>query len=164
VQGSPTAGPGYREGIPIVTSGRETSSVSTDTPGRLLSIVDTGRTVADPAEDVRGKAAYDSAGEEIGKVDDLFVDDEETRVRFLQISTGGFLGIGKDRFLVPVDAVSSVTEDRVTVDRDRARLTDVPGYDPELAEVPAYYANLYGWWGYGPYWATGYVPPTLPRI
>ena len=137
---------------------------ATATPGRLLSLSDTDKTVADPNADVRGRQAVDSSGEEIGTVEDLLVDDEETRVRFLQIGSGGFLGIGKDRFLVPVDAVASVTQDRVQVSRERARMTDVPGYDPTLEQDPAYYADVYGWWGYGPYWAPGYVYPPYPGV
>ena len=134
-----------------------------DTPGQLMALSDTDRTIADPAADVRGRKVFDSAGEEIGKVDDLLVDDEENKVRFLRIGTGGFLGVGKQHFLVPVDAVASIEADRVTISRDRARLTDAPAYDPEVTYDPAYYANLYGWWGYNPYWTPGYVDPPYPR-
>ena len=135
-----------------------------DVPGRLIRLSDTGQTVADPAADVRGRRVHDSTGEEVGKVEDLLIDDEERRVRFLRVGAGGFLGLGKDHFLVPVDAITSVEQESVTVSRDRARLQDVPVYDPELAEDPAYYANVYGWWGYGPYWAPGYTyPPYLGR-
>jgi sporulation protein YlmC with PRC-barrel domain len=135
---------------------------ATDVPARLIRLSDTDQTVADPAADVRGRTAYDSKGAEIGTVEDLLIDDEERRVRFLGIGSGGFLGIGKDHVLVPVDAVTSVEPEAVTVSRDRARLESVPAYDPELADDPAYYANLYGWWGYGPYWAPGYTYPPFP--
>jgi sporulation protein YlmC with PRC-barrel domain len=128
----------------------------------VFRLSDIDRTLADPAADVRGRTACDRHGKEIGKVEELLVDDEEYKVRFLQISSGGFLGIGKDRFLVPVDAVESVEPDRVTVSRDRARMTDAPGYDPKLTYDPTYYADLYGWWGYGPYWDPGYVYPPYP--
>ncbi|MGY1839109.1 MULTISPECIES: PRC-barrel domain-containing protein [unclassified Modestobacter] len=137
---------------------------ATDTPANLVPLGDTDRTVADPAADVRGRPAFDHSGEEIGTVEDILVDDEEYRARFLQIGSGGFLGIGKDQFLVPVDAVESVRPDRVQVDRDRARMTDAPGYDPEVTYGPSYYEDVYGWWGYGPYWGPGYVYPGYPQL
>lgn len=118
--------------------------------------------VQDPWADVRGRKVLDASGEEIGKVDELLVDDAETMVRLLRVKHGGFLGIGADHFLVPVDAVTSVDDDSVRVDRERARLSDVPGYDPDLAKQPTYYGELYGWWGYGPYWGPGYIYPPAP--
>lgn len=135
---------------------------ASEIPGRLVRLRDSDRTVADPAADVRGRTAVDRNGERIGTVEDLLVDEEEDHVRFLRIASGGFLGIGKDHFLVPVDAVTEVGPERVVVGRERARLGDVPGYDPELTYDRTYYAGLYGWWGYGPYWTPGYTYPPYP--
>lgn len=135
---------------------------ASDVPGRLVPLSESPQTVADPAADIRGRKIYDSNGEEIGKVDDLLIDDDERRVRFLRVGAGGVLGIGKDHFLVPVDVVTSIDPDGVRVSRERAGLSDAPAYDPELAEDPAYYAGLYSWWGYGPYWTPGYVYPPYP--
>jgi sporulation protein YlmC with PRC-barrel domain len=135
---------------------------STDIPGRLVRLADTDRTVADPEADVRGRTALDSNGEEIGTVEDLLVDEDADTVRFLRIGSGGFLGIGRDHFLVPVDAVTAVGHETVIVSHDRDRLHDVPGYDPELTYDRDYYAEVYGWWGYGPYWSPSYVPPPYP--
>lgn len=128
----------------------------------LRPLSDTELTVEDPWADVRGRKVLDASGEEIGKVDELLIDDVDVRVRLLRVKHGGFLGIGADHFLVPVDAVTSVDDDSVRIDRDRARLSDVPGYDPDLAQRPAYYEDLYGWWGYGPYWGPGYTYPPPP--
>jgi sporulation protein YlmC with PRC-barrel domain len=128
----------------------------------LVKIGDSSLTVANPAEDLRGFKVVDLDGEEIGKVDDLLIDEIERRVRMLQIAHGGFLGIGESHYLVPVDAVKRVDADKVHIDRSRQSMSDVPGYSPELAEKPDYYPGIYTWWGYGPYWAPGYVPPAFP--
>lgn len=130
--------------------------------GNVYQLSDTQQTVADPAADVRGRKVVDSDGEEIGTVEDLLIDDQENKVRFMRVGEGGFLGLGRQHFLVPVDAISSVEPERVHIDRDRIRLADVPVYDPELADDPDYYANLYGWWGYAPYWGAGYAYPPFP--
>lgn len=95
-------------------------------------------------------------------MDDLLVDDIDARVRMLSVKHGGFFGIDTEHFLVSVDAVTEVTPDHVRIDRERSRLTDVPGYDPQVAQQPDYYSDVCGWWGYGPYWASGYVYPPYP--
>jgi sporulation protein YlmC with PRC-barrel domain len=129
--------------------------------GRIVRLSDTNLTVAAPAADIRGLTAHDRRGEEIGTVEDLLIDDEEHKVRFLRIGSGGFLGIGKDHFLVPVDAVEA-HQDRVIITRDRERLRDAPEYDPDLAYEDTYYSDVYGWWGHTPYWSPGYVYPRYP--
>lgn len=133
-----------------------------NTGASLLRLGESDRTITDPQADVRGRTVVDATGEDVGKVDDLLVDDDEFKVRMLRVKHGGVLGIGADHFLVPVDAVTSVADDAVHVDRERARLTDVPGYDPEVGDDPAYYGSLYGWWGYPGYWSPGYVYPPYP--
>ena len=135
--------------------------MSAPTGDSLVRLNETTLTVADPQTDVRERAVVDAEGEEVGTVDDLLVDDAEHRVRFLRVRRGGFLGIGAEHFLVPVDAVGRVTDDAVHLDRDRSRLSDVPPYDPEVEDDPVDYAGLYGWWGYPAYWAPGYGYPVL---
>lgn len=133
--------------------------------GAVLRVLgESGKTVADPRADIRGLTVVDSAGEDIGTVEDLLVDDEEERVRFLRVGAGGFLGIGREHLLVPVEAVVDIADERVTVSRERARLGDAPGYDPELAESydAGYYGALYGWWGFTPFWNPGYIHPGYP--
>jgi len=136
--------------------------MSAPTGDTLLRLNETDLTVADPRSDVRERTVVDADGQEIGTVDDLLVDDSEHRVRFLRVRHGGFLGIGAEHFLVPVDAVSEVTDEAVHIDRDRSRLTDVPVYDPQVENAPEYYGGLYGWWGYPAYWAPGYTYPLFP--
>jgi hypothetical protein len=62
----------------------------------------------------------------MGSVEDLYVDRQEREVRFLEVGAGGFLGIGEKRFLVPVEAVTKVSEDRVTVEPDRTEKAEGP--------------------------------------
>jgi len=130
----------------------------------LIRLKDTDLMVAGGEADVRGRTAVDRNGEEIGQVDDLFIDSDEQKVRFLELGSGGFLGIGEKKSLIPVDAVARVEEDKVVIDHDRTRIADAPAYDPELKEAPdrGYYESLYGYYGYAPYWAPGYMYPRYP--
>ncbi len=121
--------------------------MASEQAGALYQLSDTDLTIADPDADIRGRAVVDRHGEEVGRVDDLLIDERESKVRFLRVGEGGLLGIGKIHYLVPVDAVVSVDADRVHIDLERGGMGDVPPYDPELAAQPDYYNGVYGWWG-----------------
>jgi len=92
----------------------------------------------EPWQDIRGLDVMDVNGEQIGSVEDLYVD-REARLplpRFLDVSAGGFLGIGKKHFLVPVEEVSRDVgeEDRVIVSQHRDKVVGSPDFEAE--EVP----------------------------
>ncbi len=131
--------------------------------GTLYRLGETDQTVADPAADVRGRTVVDRHGEEVGRVDDLLVDDRENRVRFPRVGGSGLLGIGRTHYLAPVDAVVSVDTDRVCIAQERGRMGDLPGYDPELADRPDYYDSVYGWRGTAPFRGPGHAYPPFPR-
>lgn len=75
-------------------------------------------------------AVYDVGGEEIGTVGDVYVDSAERKMRFLDVAAGGFLGLGERHFLIPIDAVGEIGEDRVTLNRSREEVVDSPMFDP----------------------------------
>lgn len=132
------------------------------TRDRLLTLGESDLTVASPAEDIRGWKVLDKAGDELGKVDDLMIDDREAKVRFLQVGAGGFLGLGERHFLIPVDAVTRIDEEAVQVDQTRERIIGAPVYDPDVALEDAYWGDIYGHYGYAPYWSAGYAYPPYP--
>ena len=134
------------------------------TPSTLRALGDTGRTVADPAEDIRGLKVRDGTGDDLGTVDELLVDERTMRVHFLRVTHGGILGFGASASLVPVEAVTRIDEDTVDVDVDRQRVAGAPAYDPEMTDEHSYYDSLYGFYGWTPYWAGGYVYPDLPGL
>jgi sporulation protein YlmC with PRC-barrel domain len=131
------------------------------TKAALVKLSDTNLTLASRAEDIRGRDVLDTAGEEIGKVDDLLIDEQEQKVRFLQVSSGGFLGLGATKFLIPVDAIMRMTEDAVYISQARERLAGAPRYDPSLVDE-RYLSDVYGYYGYSPYWGPDYRYPGYP--
>lgn len=138
----------------------------------LVPLSEERLTVADAAEDVRGYGVIDRHGDEIGTVDDLLVDDGERKVRFLQVKSGGFLGIGATTLHIPVDAVSAVDEAHVHVDQTREHVAQGPTYDPDVvldepfeaggADEGGYYDGVYRHYGFSPFWAPGYAYPAYP--
>jgi CBS domain-containing protein len=132
-----------------------------ETNATLLRLSDTQLTLADRSEDIRGRKALDMADEELGKIDDLLIDEREQKVRFLQVASGGFLGLGTTKFLLPVDAIMRITPDAVYINQTRERIAGAPRYDPELVDE-RYVSDLYGHYGYPPYWGLGYEYPPYP--
>ncbi|WP_432539063.1 PRC-barrel domain-containing protein [Kineococcus esterisolvens] len=130
--------------------------------GVLTRLSDTGRTVADPAQDVRGRTVRDADGSDLGTVDDLIVDRADEQVRMLRVEHGGILGIGAEVVLVPVEAVVAITGEEVRIDQSRQRVAGSPPYDPELTDQSEYYEALYGYYGYAPFWAPGYAGRPWP--
>lgn len=129
---------------------------------RLVKLGDSDLTVADPREDIRDRKVIDRAGDDIGHVSALLIDDADKKVRFLEVAAGGFLGIGERTFLLPVDAIVRMDNERVFVDQTRERIVGSPAYDPSLAVDENDYEGMYGYYGYAPYWAPGYTYPGYP--
>ncbi len=117
----------------------------------LVRLSDSGLVLEDLTQDVRGLDVYDEDGDQIGTVEDLYADAEERKVRFLDVSAGGFLGLGERRFLIPVEAVSEVREDGVVVvDQKRRKVADSPLFDADVVPQPPYQDELYEYYGYLP--------------
>lgn len=102
----------------------------------LVRLGDSDFVSANPGDDLRGKAVYDQHGQRMGSVHDLYVDRQERRARLVEVRDGGFLGIlgpRKKSYLVPVEAITGVTEGRVTVEPGRTERA--PGPAPFNAKV-----------------------------
>jgi sporulation protein YlmC with PRC-barrel domain len=127
----------------------------------MIKLSDTPFVFTDPAEDIRGRKVIDSNREEIGVVDDLFIDQGEEKVRFLEVSSGGFFGVGDTKFLIPVDVITGVSEDEVRIDKTREHVAGAPRYSPELVDA-RFLTNMFDYYGYKAYWRRGYIYPPYP--
>jgi sporulation protein YlmC with PRC-barrel domain len=128
----------------------------------LQPMQDAHFTTRDRAEDIRHRKVVDAAGKDIGEIDALLIDDQEKKVRFLRIASGGFLHLGQSKVLVPVEAITKIDHDVVHIDQTHERIATAPSYDPELIDDRPYYDNLYTYYGYPAYWGAGYVYPPYP--
>jgi osmotically-inducible protein OsmY/sporulation protein YlmC with PRC-barrel domain len=103
----------------------------------LVKLGDTDFYVPDE-EDIRGRRVIDQSGNDIGSVGDLIVDQDRRRVRFLLVTSGGFLGIGGTMLLVPVEAVTDVNRDEVMISRQGGRSAGAPRFNPTLFDRREY--------------------------
>jgi sporulation protein YlmC with PRC-barrel domain len=116
----------------------------------LTKLSESDLRLEEPWQDVRGLDVYDSTDEEIGSVEDLYVDQQARQPRFLVVSAGGVLGLGKKQFLIPIEDVSrDVGEERVTVTQPREKVANSPEFDPDIGvpnpdlqrAIEAYYGH-----------------------
>jgi sporulation protein YlmC with PRC-barrel domain len=140
---------------------------STMTTTALEPLSQTRLELFDPMEDVRGRKVFDREGEEIGKVDDVFIDPTERRARFFSVKSGDVLGLGGKKLLIPIDAVSLVAQDKVVINHRRDRIVAGPQVDREFekgaaqaADTEAVVLACYEFYGIAqPYWNPTYQRP-----
>lgn len=136
--------------------------MTTEDNATLSKLSDTGQTIANAADDIRGRNVKDKDGNDIGTVDDLLIDDRERKVRFLRVEHGGFLGFGETKSFIPVDAITRITNDDVHINHSRDHVANAPRYDPDLVDERTYYGSIFGYYGYMPFWGAGYNYPPYP--
>lgn len=116
--------------------------------GLIYSLRDSGKKFRDPSKDIRGRDVIGRDGKKMGTVDDLLMDDRESRIRFVQIAHGGILGFGRDTFMLPVNTVMKVEDRQIHVDYTAEEVERAATYIPELEDGvdtgPA------GWFEQGP--------------
>jgi hypothetical protein len=127
----------------------------------LTKLRDSNLELEDDRQDIRGRSVVDQDGKTVGHVRALFIDSSERKVRVLDIAGGGFLGMGDQHFLLPIDAITKVDKAKVHVNETADRIQHSPVYDPELitAYNQHYWAPYYGYYGSSPYWSAGYRYP-----
>ena len=115
----------------------------------LVRFSDSDIRIEERWQDIRDLDVYDINGEQIGTAEDLYLEAEAGVPRFLLVSAGGMLGLGKKHFLVPVEEVSrDVGAERVTLTQDREKVTRSPNFEPEAVlkadvqhAIRAYYGH-----------------------
>jgi len=117
----------------------------------LVKLNDIDETVADRASDIRGRNAFDKNHKPLGKIEGLLVDDKEHKVRFLEVGSGGFLGLGEKTSLIPVEAITKITDDEVHIDPTAKEVAAAPAYDPSLVNQTHFYEKTYAHYGSIPF-------------
>ena len=83
------------------------------------------------ASDYIGKRVYDTAGNDIGEVNDLIIS-EDGKVQATILGVGGFLGIGEKDVAVPVTSVEMVKDGesvKLVVNATKDQLEKAPKFD-----------------------------------
>ncbi len=97
----------------------------------------------DQLRNVIGTTAYDRDGDKIGKVGQVYYDDDTDQPRWITVNTGFF---GTNENFVPVQGAEMGT-DRVTVAYDKATVKDAPNIAEDGHLTPEEEAALYRHYG-----------------
>ncbi len=98
-----------------------------------------------------GYEVYDNSGQKIGKVDDLFVD-EQDNPEYLGVKMG-FLGTSST--LIPIDiAQIDDASSRITVSTEKQTVKDGPTFDDDREITPEYEEQVRSYYGLGSLTAT----------
>lgn len=117
----------------------------------LVKLGDSDAGLEASEHDTRGQEVFDDGEEGIGKVEELYVDEEEGTVRFLEVRASDSLGVGNRCFLIPVEAIGESGEDRVTLNQSRQKVIDSP--ESPSGRIPSleYQLGSQKYYGYGSY-------------
>jgi len=115
---------------------------------------ETPRTLS--ASTMIGDKVVNGYGEDLGKIEELMIDLETSRVGYAVLSFGGLLGIGDKLFAIPLEALRLDAENHCFIlDIDRERLEQAPGFDkdhwPEADDL-GYRREVFAFYGHDPYW------------
>ena len=108
------------------------------------------------ASTLAGDSVRNSAGEDLGKIDELMIDIPSGKVAYAVLSSGGFLGMGDKLFAIPWSALT-VDEDAkcFVLEVDKQKLWDAPGFDkdnwPDMADT-TWGTQISTYYGTAPYW------------
>jgi len=85
---------------------------------------------------VAGDSVRNSAGDNVGPIEDLVIDMATGRVNYAVLSFGGFLGVGGRLFAVPWEALERDDDSQAFIlDIEKAALPDGPVGETEYLSV-----------------------------
>jgi uncharacterized protein YrrD len=103
---------------------------------------------------------------EIGRIEQVYFDDQQWDVRYFVVHTGGWL-FGRDVLIAP-HAVSGVDDEnqRITLDLSREQVENAPPIDSARPVSRHYEIEYHRHYGWPPYWETSAfgvpTPPVVP--
>lgn len=114
------------------------------------------RTIVLSASSLIGDGVKNSAGEDLGKIEDIMLDTESGHISYAVLSFGGILGLGNKLFAIPWQALTLNTDEKCFyLNVDKETLEDAPGFDkndwPDMANTE-WRNDIYNYYSVAPYW------------
>jgi sporulation protein YlmC with PRC-barrel domain len=108
----------------------------------LVRLEDFEGDLEEPWQDVQGLKVFDKNGDEVGTVEDLYVYAEADAAHLLKVAGD------EGSYLIPVDAVTSASEEGVNVEQDGDVILGSPQFDSD--DVPDFETSraAYEYFGY----------------
>jgi len=106
----------------------------------LVRASDFDSALEDWVQDVCRRVVRDRDGQEIGTLEDLYVDSDEATAGFLIVEVSIALGLDGRRFLIPLEAVGGNSAGWMRLNHDRDKIADLPSFE-QKAEGDRRYQN-----------------------
>ena len=94
---------------------------------------------------LRGTTVIDPSGDKIGRVEEIYLDDQTNQPEWLLVNTGLF---GTKSTFIPMQGVDRADDDAVVVPFEKSRVKDAPHIEPERQLTQAEEAELYRYYGF----------------
>ena len=102
-----------------------------------------------PQQELRQKSVFDSGSRHIGQVENLYVDDD-WELRFVDVVTSGFLGLGRKHHLVPVEAITDRAPGSITLEVALGTVESAPTFpNPKVGPDESLQRATREHYGYG---------------
>ena len=105
---------------------------------------------------IKGQKIGNLKGEKLGHIEDVMLDLDHSRISYVVLSFGGFLGIGDKLFAVPLDALTPAAKNnRFSMNVTKEQLKDAPGFDKNNWPTTAdneFLSGVYRHYSAKPYW------------
>lgn len=85
------------------------------------------------ASSIIGDKIFNHEGETLGRINDLMIDVNEAKITYVVVAFGGFFGMGRKYFAVPMHALTIAREHRnaFILNETKESLKNYPGFDKE---------------------------------
>ena len=117
------------------------------------------------ASTLAGDNVRNSAGTDLGKIDEIMIDIPSGKVAYAVLSFGGILGIGSKLFAVPWSLLEVDEDEKCFIlDVDRSMFEGVLGFDksnwPDMSDIK-WGSSVFEYYGVAPYWEKDQPSKTL---
>ncbi len=102
------------------------------------------------ASSIIGDSVENPEGQNLGTIRDIMINLQESRIEYIVLQYGGFLGIGDKLFAIPFNSLRVDEEKEVFIlDRSKEYLEKAPGFDQDhWPETNGHHFNeVNGYWG-----------------
>lgn len=107
-------------------TGRSNSGPRTNDSLKLLAV-----------SSLLGDNIFNPAGDNLGKIKDIMIDISESKIEYVVIEFGGFLGMNHKYFAVPIQALTIAKEHQnaFILNETKESLKRYPGFDKDLGQI-----------------------------
>ncbi len=104
------------------------------------------------ADELEGMAIQNTQGEKLGKLAQVLVDLQAGKIGYAVVSSGGVLGMGESKYIVPFKAIKVGPQNNLILDIPADRLKEAPQGNVEQALNREQGREIHQFYGVSPYW------------